>query len=219
MPGKEPVDPLPEAAEELWAVHDPGPLGFERLGELASAHPGSDALTRLWVDEGTRTTVATVTVRPGGEGGTTGWRGAFTTFYGDPAEPGTVQVTVRSSAMFHHVVRPGSQTLYWPAAGQGELLRIHRRQQRTVRRDEIPVVSLDDVHQLMSRAQDAQRNWLISSGVLREEDDGRLSLRPRALMASLVRRLPTAKAAARRADRRARRTVDGWPAPDPDAGP
>jgi hypothetical protein len=216
LPGVELVDPPPNELARMCALHDPAPLGFRTLGVLhAAPYWGTGALVKLWVDEATSTTVATVVVRARPDGGAAACRRAFITFHGDPDRPGSIQVEARSLAMLHHRIRPGSQVLYWPAADQAALLDAHRRLRQSVGPVPLRVSNLEGARQLIARANSSQNQWLVSSGVLRARRDGRLGLGRRAMLTSLGRPLPTPSAALRRADRRARQTVSRWPAAEP----
>lgn len=165
VPSSEPVGPLPTEAVQLWSAHDPTSLGFVHLGDLrAGPALGKDALTRFWVDAPTRTTVATVTFIPGQNGRPSGRRRGFFTLHGDIAEPDSLQVAARSSALLHHLVRPGSQVLYWPAADQLELLRVHRRLLGLVSPGSLPVSSLEELRQLVARANDTHPAGLSAQG-------------------------------------------------------
>ncbi len=210
-PGERFEDPLPDRAVDLWAAHDPTPLGFRSLGVLnAASYRGQGALLQVWLDETSYGTVALATFIPGGRAGEARLHRGFVTYHGDPAEPSALHALAASSSMLEPLVRPGSQVLWWAEPSQAGLLGIHRRQCFTVGAEPLCPTSLEDVRRLMARNREAERAWLISSGALRERTDGGLQLGGRAFGRSLWNRLPTARLARRRADRKATKTVSTW---------
>lgn len=207
--GEEVDGPLPAGAVEIWARYDPSPLGFRPLGVVhASAYVAPEGLTKVWAQDGC---VASVTCRQQRSGDWACRRRSFITYFGDRAAPATVGTAAGTSARVQASNVSGVQVLFWPAEDSATLLEVHRRQTRARPVTPLPVASLDDARAMSALASTAALSAELASGRLRETSDGRLALTRRALVRALGAQLPTPGAAFRRADRRARRTVAGWP--------